>query len=372
MTSLAAAHEAFAPAAHAGRAGAASLHVIDPERAGHLATAALAACRGPDDRVLVIGGERAAAMAGWNGLAFDARVPTTLGRAELAWRAAQRLGAAIDPAGERLLTAWSPRCAALCGFAFAHRPLRGVALEADLAGADGWSRLRRRTVRSLGARAVFGSDEIAASWGVRGGVAAEPWLGDGPALRADRASARARWGLDDGAPIVALLGDPPAPLEGRRAMFLVGVLAIAGTPVHGVAAHDAAGIERARRLIERQKGPWSVALDDRPPPHWLGACDAAIAFAGAGGVTPLAVAWGLRAGLPTIVETMVGAASGEREDGAIAVERGAVNRAALLLLEVIEGTRARAPVSRSSDHERGVRSAWLGALERAAGAALVA
>lgn len=369
MTSLAAGHEAFAPAAHAGRAGAASLHVIDPERAGHLATAALAACRGPDDRVLVIGGQRAAAMAGWNGLAFDALVPTTLGRAELAWRAARRLGADIDPEGERLLTAWSPRCAALCGFAFAGRSLRAVVLEADCADADGWSRLRRRAVRALGTRAVFGSAEIAASWGARGGIAAEPWLGDGPGLRADSAGARARWGLDDGAPIVALLGDPPAPLEGRRAMFLIGVLAIAGTPVHGVAAHDAAGIERARRLIERQKGPWSVALDDRPPPHWLGACDAAIAFAGADGITPLSVAWALRAGLPTIVETGAGAASGAREDGAIAVARGAVNRAALLLLEVIEGTTAGAHVGRAAERAGGVRSAWLSALERAAGAA---
>ncbi len=372
MTSLAAAHEAIAPGAPVGRAGVPSLHVIDPERAGHLATAALAACRGPDDRVLVIGGERAAAMAGWNGLAFDARVPTTLGRAELAWRAAQRLGAEIDPGGERLLTAWSPRCAALCGFAFARRALRCIMLEADGAGADGWSRLRRRSVRALGDRALFGSAEIAASWGASGAGAAAPWLGDAPGVIPDADDARVRWGLDDGAPIVALLGDPPGPLEGRRAMFLVGVLAIAGTPVHGVAAHDAAGIERARRLIGRQKGPWSVALDDRPPPHWLGACDAAIAFAGADGVTPLAVAWGLRAGLPTIVERRAAFASGEREDGAIAVERGSVNRTALLLLEVIEGTHARAPIGRSGAHERAVRSAWLAALEQAANAALVA
>lgn len=331
-------------------------HLIDPCCAGHLAVAALRATARSDDITIVIGPTRAGDAALMGGVHAHARIGAPLGKTELAWRAIRRRAAEFVRRGGAIL-AWSPGAAAAARLAFPRAPVAACVLEAELGSFDATSRLRRAMVRSLADGAVFGSPAQAASWGVHGARVATPPVPRAAPLDADaRRATRERWGFDDDAPVVALLGDPPLPLDARRAMFLVGVLAIAGTPVHGVAPHDATGVERARRLIERQRGPWSVGVDDRPPDHWLGACDAAIAFAGRDGGEPLAALWGARSGLPIIVEREGAQRASWREDGALIVPRGAVNLTASRLLDIIErrpivGVEGERPTSPTNEAE---------------------
>lgn len=91
-----------------------------------------------------------------------------------------------------------------------------------------------------------------------------------------RRDLRARLGLGEHVPAIALLADPPWHADARRFVYMVGLLDVAGQEVAGVVGRATAHTPRAKRFHTEAAVGWQMVLAERPIGAVLHACDLAV------------------------------------------------------------------------------------------------
>lgn len=87
---------------------------------------------------------------------------------------------------------------------------------------------------------------------------------------------RARLGVSEDLPLVALLCDPTHHADPKRFVYMVGTLQVAGYPVAGLVDRRAGHTARARRFHAESGVAWRVLMPTDPTASLLHACDMAV------------------------------------------------------------------------------------------------
>ncbi|MEM1109480.1 MAG: hypothetical protein AAGH99_12410 [Planctomycetota bacterium] len=120
-------------------------------------------------------------------------------------------------------------------------------------------------------------------------------------LVGDRASLRARWGVDDDTPVIALLSDPPAAASTAQIMITLNLITMsADRPLKLLVHPEQTGRERTQTLLDRYGESERFIQDAGLSTPWsvLRGCDAAVTT---DHPAPLAVRYALAAGVPVTV-----------------------------------------------------------------------
>lgn len=251
------------------------LHVVEPEATAWPVLAALASAS--DGPVALLASSPGVRWARAMGVREALGVHAPLGWSVLGWRglraAGRRLGAPCT------VRAWSLWAGAAAMLAFPSRPVH-------LTLADPVPRRACppaiRWVFGRAASISFTSVQIREAWSTHWLQAARAMpLAPLPAPRAaspaQRAAARARWGVDDQTQVVWAASDHTSLADARVFVWHLGVMAVAGRRVAGVVPANARQLERALRFTERHAGAWSLIVDSAPPTSIAPGCDAALA-----------------------------------------------------------------------------------------------
>jgi hypothetical protein len=143
-------------------------------------------------------------------------------------------------------------------------------------------RALRRTLRELGdpPRIQPWSDRaLRACHAARLATAAMPidlWPSAAGVLGPARDELRARLGLAEDMPTIALLADPPWHADARRFVYMVGLLDVAGERVSGLVGRGTAHVLRAKRFHTEAAVGWNMLLAELPACAVLHACDLAV------------------------------------------------------------------------------------------------
>ena len=219
------------------------VHVIDPLGGGMLGAGAAAdiavlACaeairaRGADAHAVIVIGTRAAARhAERLGLRVDALAPAVLGHGGLAARGLRRVVRELG--GADVLQPWSERSRTACRLA------------------------------ALGGGAVAP-------------VPTGLWPSLSEPVGSERGAARARLGVHDDTPIVALLADPLRHADARRFVYMIGLLDVAGIPVAGLIDRRAGHVARARRFHTEAGVGWRLLVPSEPTGRLVHGCELAV------------------------------------------------------------------------------------------------
>lgn len=92
----------------------------------------------------------------------------------------------------------------------------------------------------------------------------------------DRRRLRARYGLADEIPTIALLADPPWYADARRFVYMIGLLDVAGQCIAGLVGRGTAHTARARRFHAEAGVGWRMVLAEEPVGAVVHACDLAV------------------------------------------------------------------------------------------------
>lgn len=183
-----------------------------------------------------------------------------------------------------------------------------------------------------------------------------PGLDPARLVVSERSARRLAWGVtNERTMVVAALGDPPSAVDALRCLWVTGLAAESGMDVRLLVSPRAAGLDRARRVVEALGKPHYLIVDERAQSPWLvlTACDAALSLEGPvdrpppaptltalvhrGSAGGLSLAWALVAAVPIVAERLDGTSPGSAwlgEAAAMCVEPNRPGRAAWVLRQI--------------------------------------
>lgn len=119
-------------------------------------------------------------------------------------------------------------------------------------------------------------------------------------LQLDRVSLRARWGIDEEMPVVAVLSDPPTAGDAGPMMIALNLIGLAADrPLRLLVHPEQSGRERSQTLLDRYGKPDRFIQDAGVATPWsvVRGCDAVMLTESP---APLSVRYALAAGLPIV------------------------------------------------------------------------
>ena len=326
-----------------------ALHLIEPGAAGcgpctMAAVGALAAGRG--ERIVVLGGRRAAESAMDAGCSVAANFPMPLGIPRLA-RATVRK--AWQHGRETTVIAWSEGAATAASLlpteisVIAHLS----AVERHVPLLEPWRR-RRVEVRPIGLDVV----EALAERGWRLGPGLDPRSLAIPAATegSRRNSLRREWGAGPDDLVIGCVADPPWAIDLPTVFGSCAVCTVAGRKVRLIAHPESGRCDLARRWsrrLDRQgaRVATPLILDERLAAPWLVAdgIDLLLALNREGasvhpGVSPMTFPWWFARGVPAVATETEGTAQMLRDgiDGRLVASAAGRNAAAVVLMRLCD------------------------------------